>query len=474
VIKAYLSYRRVEGELSPLAESLLDWTPHEIQLKADCRDAALSRPIDEFLDELKTSSSVVFLLNDAYFKSPWCLGELHAFLERRNASYHGFFIACEGWMPKRDSGDFFTKLKESLLDHWQRIESEAPTDAFKEEAGIFIQDLPEMLGILQRLNLPQETEIAEQQGAQVWERLKAQRKRAESDYLPCDADTLSDECLQEMANRLARSSQLRRALALKCNLEPEADHHKLASSFWNIGMDLSDSLSLLHMAAAQALGDAEAERREELIQDIRDTLGLFLLRTLDGKVRDQVLRPDHGFLDADYLELAESQPEIVELCFSSSEPEAKPRLEFDRKSGKLVVPKDRYYERNKVEIGPRFSADSALDAQLCVIWNMHFPDEPKKPGDYLIEPEEYDRLHKSLKRNFKRGDARYFLVPLKDGSHPLNKQGVISKLKYHFPYLFIFRTGVLDRPSLISADYMDFEIKDELASFAKLFARHMR
>jgi len=82
-IKAHLSHRRNDGKLSDFAQFLLDCTPEDIELKVDCRDAELSLPIDEFIGELKTSSSVVFLLNDGFFRSPWCMGELYAFLERR-------------------------------------------------------------------------------------------------------------------------------------------------------------------------------------------------------------------------------------------------------------------------------------------------------------------------------------------------------------------------------------------------------
>lgn len=110
-IKAYLSHRREDGGLSDFAQFLLDQAPEDIDLKVDSRDAELSRPIDEFIGELKTSSSVVFLLNAGFFRSPWCLGELHTFLERRNASFHGFFIASDGWMREPDVRAFFARLR---------------------------------------------------------------------------------------------------------------------------------------------------------------------------------------------------------------------------------------------------------------------------------------------------------------------------------------------------------------------------
>lgn len=95
--------------------------PGRLDLKVDYKDEALSRPINEFLAELKSSSSVVFLLNDAYFWSPWCLGELHAFIEKRHSGFHGFFIACEGWLPETDTREFFAKLEQSLIIHWQQV-----------------------------------------------------------------------------------------------------------------------------------------------------------------------------------------------------------------------------------------------------------------------------------------------------------------------------------------------------------------
>jgi hypothetical protein len=166
-IKAYLSHRRDNGKLSEFARFLLENAPPDIDLKVDCRDAELSRPIDEFIGELKTSSGVIFLLNDRFFRSPWCMGELHTFINKRAASIHGFFIACDGWMAGQDARVFFAEQERELVAFWEGVANDGATDEIRCEALRFVEALPEILEILKRLNIPTEEIIREFKGGAV-------------------------------------------------------------------------------------------------------------------------------------------------------------------------------------------------------------------------------------------------------------------------------------------------------------------
>ncbi|NOX91413.1 MAG: hypothetical protein GXP18_02855 [Gammaproteobacteria bacterium] len=153
MVKAYLSHRRENDGMSHFSRSLIDWAHgNGIELQVDCKDAELSRPIDEFVSKLETSSSVVFLLNRRFFLSPWCMGELYEFLARRNANYHGFFIACDNFLNHKELQQFFDDFEKSLINHWREVAHHKNSEDAKEEALTFVDHIPEMIGIIRRLN----------------------------------------------------------------------------------------------------------------------------------------------------------------------------------------------------------------------------------------------------------------------------------------------------------------------------------
>ena len=325
-IKADLSHRRESGELSDFAAFLLDCAPEHIDLKVDCRDARLSRPIAEFIGELKTSSSVIFLLNDGFFRSPWCMGELQAFLERRVASFHGFFIICDGGMKEHDVGVFFDKQEQTLVSHWQNVARRASTDEARNEAQCFSEYLPEMLGILRRLNIPGEHTIREIRGEEIWERIREQRKRVQEDIVPRCGETLAEECRRRLVHLVARSHVFCEELAVDCGVEAEADAADVIATLWNGKTGMADNLSALHRAAAEALKATSRERQDSLKDKIRDILGVSLLGMLDHQTHESVVRPARGVLDMDFLPLAESAPEVAEICFASMQREIKTKF----------------------------------------------------------------------------------------------------------------------------------------------------
>jgi hypothetical protein len=400
------------------------------------------------------------------------MGELHSFLERRNASFHGFFIACDGWMREPDVHAFFARQGQAfishLTDHWDGVARQAATDETRREARRFNEDLPEMFRILGRLNIPEEETLRESQGKEVWGRIQEQRQRKSVDFEPRSGETLAEECRRRLVHLVDRSDVFRRELAVDCGLDASADGADIIARLWNNNTGIAGKLNSLHRAAKEALKATGEQGKETLRGHLRDILGVSLLGMLDRKTHEELMNPSHGLLDTEFLDLAESAPEVAEICFASVQPLIEVRLEFDEELKRLRVAQERYFGKDRVESGRSFSCDSQLDTQLRLIWYFTFPNDPKE-GDEYLEEKDFRRLNKELRRRFERGEARYFLVPAADDSHPLNQEGVIDALKYRLPYLFVFRTGVTERPRLLAGDLQETDIEDELAGFARLF-----
>jgi len=468
-IKAYLSHRRENGGLSAFAQSLLDWAKKEdITLKVDCKDAKLSRPINEFIGELEASSSVIFLLNDQFFKSPWCMGELHIFLSRRRAGFYGFFISCDDWLPELDIREFFDDFQKSLLRHWNQVADEAKTDKIKVEATLFCDAIPEIIGILQRLYLADEKTMRKSCGEEIWQKFREQCDRIKTDYTPCSANSFEDECKLRMIDRFENSDLLRRKLADQLSIRANRDEEIpiIIGKFWQ--QNLRSRLSTFYRCAKEALRVSEAEARKNIKDDVRDVLAVLLLGFLNLDSRDRVLNPRLGMFDADSLDFLEDEKEVAELCFSSSVPSFCSRFIYNGAHSRFEVTPERYFRGDNVERTLSFSCDSTVDAELRLIWNLTFPKDKKGEQEYFNR-DEMNRLSNGLRRNFERGTARYYLIPSGKPEHPMNQKGVIGALKFQLPYLFTLRTGIKTCPALITADFSTSEIVDELESFAELF-----
>lgn len=467
-IKAYLSHRRDNGKLSEFARFLLENAPPDIDLKVDCRDAELSRPIDQFIGELKTASGVIFLLNDRFFRSPWCMGELHTFIDKRAASLHGFFIACDGWMAGQDARAFFAEQERELIAFWEGVANDGATDEIRCEALRFVEALPEILEILKRLNIPTEEIIREGKGDAVWKRLREQRARYVPDFTPRCGESLSHECRRRLVHLLDRTPVYRRELAIDCGLGAETATPEVVEKLWDKTTGMAEQLSALHRAANEAIKATQGEGKEDLKRYILEFLGVSLLGMLDREQHEHAVNPRYGLFDSEFLVLNEKSPEVAEICFASLQKQVKTMLAFDSDQRRLGVSKYRYFDEDRKEPGPKFSVDSPLDAQLRLVWNHTFPSRMKESGEYL-QDDDFRRLDKELRRRFERGNACYFLVADSDTEHALMQEGVAGALKYRLPFLFVFRTGVDNAPRLLLGDFEESDIEDELASFAQLF-----
>ncbi|NOZ53454.1 MAG: hypothetical protein GXP08_10005 [Gammaproteobacteria bacterium] len=464
-IKAYLSYRREENGLSKFAQSLLDWVPDDIKLNVDCKDAELSRPIDAFIGELTSSSSVIFLLNEGFFKSPWCMGELYAFLSRRHPSFHGFFIACDDWLNKTDVRDNFYVFKNKLTEFWRDRADTTNDNKTSEEAQKFGDAIEEIVDVVGRLNLPDEKVIIENKAEDVWKQIRAQCERLQTDYVPTGSGDFDDACRKQIIERLEYSNLLRRKLENNLELHGEPCS-SLVKLIWQ--KNVKARLTLFYNCSKGALSDCEPAYKKNLQGRILEILAVLLLGFINQKSRDQIINSSPGMFDVEGFDLQEDGPEVAELYFASMESTMVANFSYNDKMERFDVNKDRCYHGDKAQRAVNFSCSSIIDAELRVIWNLTFPNDNKEPNEYFND-NEMTRLSEALERNFERGKARYFFVPANKVEHPLLQPGVMEALKFKLPFLFIMRVGVSNCPAFVSVDFKETSIVDELASFVDLF-----
>ncbi len=327
--------------------------------------------------------------------------------------------------------------------------------------------MPEIIGHLNSANILNETQATENKGELIWQAIRARYNRAQNNYKPDSGDTFKRQCKRQLVLCLDRFPILRRELALDRGLEADSSGARVADKLWSETHGAAKSHSSLYRAAENIL-DAHPENRGHPWKAIMDVLGIVLLSMLDSEGRKDVLDPKYGFLDAGFLEVAESTPESVEICFSSAQPEAAiiPKLEFNQ-AGDLGVGEQRTYMEDRVERGLG-GANSVLDNLLRHIWNLSYPREQIDANE-IVDEARLDDLNRALKDDFEIGKAKYFLLPGNQPSSLLDEKGVIDGLKYRLPYLFVFRTGVEGRPRVISTDFSERNIKRLLQEFSKLF-----
>lgn len=411
-IKAYLSHRRENDDLSPFATLLIEWARNNnIELLADCKNAELSRPIDEFVGQLKTSSSTIFLLNDNYFKSRWCMGELDTFMENRCISFHGFIIACDNWLPEKNTDEFYENFAEELQQYWKDEANKSTSDQKREEAKRFAEHSHETVSNLKRLNIPREEAIRITFGVPVWTAIRRQRERARPEPKPCDGNELKSRCRQRLIDRFRSSLQLAEQLAVQMEFKSSSVLSKenvpdLVDRF------LADSpqgrLNTFFRSALTAFRDMEACEKQKMRDRITEIWSLLLLGYLDEKVRERLLKPKYGILDTLSWDFREEEKEVAELLFATAEPSLRPQFVFREDKQRFEVKAERYFGRDKVQRADEFSLDSVLDSELALLWNSTFPgQEEKKANDYLRE-KDFEDLSDALKNDFKRGIARYY------------------------------------------------------------------
>jgi len=243
------------------------------------------------------------------------------------------------------------------------------------------------------------------------------------------------------------------------------DVEEIVNNIWK--HDNRDRLSHYYRGLQDALNDCEKEHKEKIKKEGLEILSILLLAYIDRENRDKILQSKYGMCDHESIRIAESDPAIAEMVLGSAEPTLFINFTYNKNRNRLEVNDRRYYGGDKVQREVTFSCNSIFDAELIIIWNYNFPNEEKNDDSYLSE-KEIKRLGNRLEQNFKRGKARYYLVPVNKPGHPLVQPGVTESLKYILPYLFVLRTGVVGQPSFLSADFEEYTILDELENFATL------
>ena len=466
MIKAYISYKREDGIPSKFVEDLINWRPEDIELKVDYYDAEHSKSIHCFTDQLKTSSNVIFLLSENYFKSHWCMDELYEFTKEKSARFHGCFVACNSWVSGRDTNAALDELWKVYASHWENEVQNTKCEYKKMLALKFSEGREEILNAIKDVNMESEAHVRESVAENVWKRLRKNNERSKSiaRYEYIDGNGFQDHCEKWFLDKLDDSDILREKLIKQLDAKNAKD---VVTKLWS--SDVQERIAHLHKSAKRAIRVASQDLISNLRKDAFEMLSVLLLGLIDLESRDKLMRPKYGLFDALELALPETSVEVVELVYSSLSNNVTSQLDGDRN-----VKKTRCIAMDNIERGAKFSVDSKLDQLLGMIWNFTDPSkESKQIQKGYFTKDELQSLNMRLRSEFLKGNGCYLVVQSeKEGGSNFSgiSNGVIEDLKYTLPYLFVFRTGVKTQPKLLKVEYGgEAYIKYELDSFAKLF-----
>ncbi len=461
-ITSYLSHRRVNGGSSEFAQKLIDDSPADIEVQVDHVDADYFRPIDEFISKIKTSPNVIFLLNEDFFKSPWCMSELHEFMQNRRCSFYGCYIACDDWLPS-PLGDFFLELEKCLIVFWQAQKDASDDQEYKNRAQQIIDSLPAMINSLSKLNLLSNSAV-EKCFQELWPLVRLRNKRAQESFKAQSYFVLMKSVKAEAESILKDCKPLCKALANQLG-EAEGDNcaEQVLARLWHPENSLAGALSQIYLATNRLIerGKDKAKLRPHVLGLIK----IALLGTLDQSQRTQALNGEYGITDNDFICLNNESDFVVEALFSSAHfSMSLPKLEIN--SGKMRIDQSRTFPVDRVERG--YEATDALNQQLHLIWKYTFPYASPDPGENLDRPEKLRELNDELAFNFEAGLARYFLIPEVRQDNPICDATIIEALKNRLPFLFVIRTSAVDFVNVLSSDFSETNIESQLQKFAAL------
>lgn len=465
-VVAYLSHARVDDKLSEFARDLVSSLgTMGGTLRNDTDDGLYTGPVNEFMAELATATAVVFLLNDRFLQSKWCMSELTGYLfYTEYPQYHAIFIRTEGWLDGEvDIGASLRgAIGDSVRDYW-RGEVNAETDSKdKERANFIATNVKSAFTKISNQILLTETLALE--GDQTYQSLyeeiegKCNHQRASFDVSSHETfNKLRRRSLIQVLDRDHTGLKAELALALPDTATDNQSTENLVDELFALiyvrQLNVARN-ALRHYVSTLVTAD------QNHLGWLCEFVGLMLLGCLRPISSDD-FRDTH---EKDQLKLADDHPLAADLLVSRllmiDRMSTTPRfLEWSSKKG-FVTPGG--YGVVQKDSDP----EGIVAAQIHEIWSNEFG------GRYGKEPD-IKRLRSQMETNFYEGNPRYLLVPSGSKSS-IRIPGILSGLKRDLPYLFpICLTGDASDIEVISSsmDGKDIFMDQELDGFEVIIKR---
>lgn len=492
-IKVYFSHKRVGDGLSKFAQSLYNAgnAEHGFVMNTDCIDADHSKFIDEFVDGLISSPYVIFLLNDGYFESPWCMFEFLGYMDRHELGVSGYFISCDGWLDSERNPIFKLDGYNAFIKFWEkkkedddirvrevakRILNESifseSYDSLSPMRQFFFKEEKRLWGWCETDRSLRKTasEGSDINGMRViWDRFRQVRARKAQELKPHSYDELSylaKKKVEEMVGTPAAREESALIRSLKVGIDSEKDG-SVSSYLWSLSPD--QACNYLFRRTEAALRRCNSRERFTIKRDAVDFLGLLLLRMLDFDYRSSVFPHDKSPLDKTIIQVQDMEeivPDLLLGALSSEDVGAK----IQYYEGAFLPERGRRIDRDLKGKSYLDTAEDDIESWGLIIWEWvtksGLSAEKKSLGEHG-----WKRLARMLQGDFERGHGRYIVLGSNSNPRVLKNDGIAKALRFNLPYLFIIEIGVEEKnvPRLLDLNRGDVEM-DILRAFGDLFS----
>jgi len=453
-ISTYISYRRDHNSLSEFGNNLRLWGNEQkvqVNLQVDIYDATAFRKIDEFIESIKSTSGVVFLLNKEFFESPWCIAELCGHFENWGFDNHSVYIPLDGWIQGSVT-DFFQSEWRRVSDFWkgnqELVDAEVKLDLLKE-----IFDNFSAINFSYR-----QSEVESCSGEIVWDCLRKNRQRSLIDYTVPDTGSVLEQIKLQCRERLERCSSLVTALEAR-----DADRavEKLLANI----VSPTDPINRLYQASTLAVAGQSIADKTRIV-DIAHQLALNLSHYLlnDDELIIRFSESQRYVLDQP-IESAESHPMTVHLLAQRT---ADKRLTAGQIEGSgFSPPKDQAMHMSRIVRSGSYSVLGPFHGIMRSIWRELMPYD-EIGDDELLSEDKMRALDRAIRRRFEAGKVIYFAVDAQDAKHPLNKPAIARMIKFRLPYLVLIKVNTSNLPSVFKSELTEYDMSDVLCQFKEL------
>ncbi len=494
-IEVYFSHKRVGDGMSEFAQSLFDLVNTDpfplgndkpkFRINVDCTNQDHSRDFNIFLGKLLESRTVVFFLNDDYFRSKWCMKEFLSYLDRHDFNSSGYFIACDGWLESQANPILQKNGYDEVKNYWKgelnKLDEEDKDSSIELEilSHRFFKEGYQSFRWLQEFDFDKEENIkgkVHEEGVEniwfsenakkVWEKLRKIRSRRGDDLITPECSTLQEQAKLRFQNALESSAA--EPLSLVNNLRRNAGGNLSVSEYlW--GTTLNSAFSTLAASTEEALRVAGAAQCRAIKRLSLDLLSHLFFRAFDDNC-DNVFRPDgKSPLDRGVINVKEPHRPIADYIVDSLSGKNSPALHLSEDKSAIEPKGNRQVRQDiKMQSIDSSSEDKANQWGKMIWWVVR---RESIEHESLTE-EQWKDLAEDLEIDFGYGMARYIVVANdKEGRRDID-DSVWKDLKFKLPYLFIIRLGLHNAPSLLRLNLRENWMRSQLRSFSQLLSKY--
>lgn len=371
---------------------------------------------------------------------------------------------------RKDRREYFHQLGGDLKTHWEAVAKESENPEVVQEALEFSSRIQEVLADLSQLITMTEAEFRNDT-TPVWQRLKESRKREAMRLDVSDEVAFVESCRKQLADLIGRNRLLfRRLKQSHCSKNADDwDANQVLQDLYPDHKDPDDFLNEVYRAADFVIkpGDKKNTEIAAMAETLADILGLALIGMLDLEARKELF--EKGVTDQLYFDIEENQEIAAAMSFSSlCDKCPSSGIGWDEKTQKFHIDQKTILYSDHTS-NTLWSSESWLQSLLKIIWNLTLSDEAsKKHQDAHLSDDNIIQLNRRLRNLLKKGKPRYFVMSQEVSNDPLQREGLVSALKYHLPYLFVFRINQSGGVKILSGDYGVSDLAGHCQDFSEL------